>query len=467
MKSAKTIQIVLLSILAVSMAGYAVENPNVPNSSFQSNNTVPSQGRQQRRINQPISGGNNVVTGNVAGNRYFRGVVPYGSTYYTGSNLYDSGSRSVNSFVRRSVNPVASDRNPGQVRPYYQPSRTTSTFRQQTGIRGTVSASSVTGRSRSSTYDLPSLPPTQVSQPLERPLSANNLELDMILSRQSELKQQAKLEDRTTVESRDEFKNFFEQLPPDTEQQTPDEQEDETEKLPLEQQILQEYQKEIDEAILEQESVRTSLQQQRLDALKAQEALAEETDSPQTEQPDPIEAVKQQAVEKAEAAGIRGEHKTFSSLAESRFSDYMTAAQQFVVEGKYYKAADAYELAMIWQSDDPRPYAGKAFSLFAAGEYMSSTYYLNRAIELNTAMAAKPVDIAKLMGDRDTYENRLLEITTWQQRSGSGELAFLLAYLYHHDGKSQKAETAIATAVELMGDSHAVKTVNNVINSKP
>lgn len=468
MKSVKTIQISLAGVLALSVIVQAVENPNVPTSSFRSNNTVPSQGQQQRRVTQPIASGNDVVTGNVAGNRYFRGVVPYGSTYYTGANLYDSGSRSVNSFIRRSVNPVISDRNPGQSRSYYQPSQTTSTFRQQTGIRGIVPAGSVTGKTRSSTYDLPPLPPSQVSQSTERPLSANNQELDMILQRQFELKERAEREDRTVVQSRDEFKNFFEELPPlppDTDEQTTEEEKDETQNLPLEQQVQQEYQKEIDEAIQEQQSVRKSLREQRLDALQAQEESLQTEDS-QTEKPAPEDVIKQQALEKTEAAGIRGEHKTFSSLADARFNDYMAAAQQFVVEGKYYKAADAYGLAMIWQPDDPRPFAGKSFSLFAAGEYMSSAYYLNRAIELNAALAAKSVDIAKMIGDRDTYENRLLEIKTYQQRSGSGELAFLLAYLYHHDGKSQQAAAAIANAVEQMPDSLAVKTLNTVINSK-
>lgn len=479
MKSVKTLYIIFTTVLLFSMTAGAVENPNVPKSSFGANNTVPSQGQGQRTVPQPVGSGNDVVTGNVGGMRYFRGVVPYGSTYYSGANASDYHSRSVNSFIRRSVNPVVSDRNPGRARSYYEPSQTTSAFRSQVGTRGTIPYEAATGRTRASTYDLPPLPPSQITQSVERPLSVNNQELDLILSRQFELKQEAQQQKRTVTQDRSEFERFFDdRVPrPQEAQENPDttqtaDRTDETPPLRPEEKVLQDYQLETTEAMIEQESVRKSLAQQRLEAQQAEQALAKTQISGPNDDPkageatDADETRSSRLMQRAEAEHIRGEHKSFQSLAEAKFADYMRAAEQFVIDGKYYKAADTYELALTWVSGDPRPYAGKAFALFAAGEYMSSAYYLSRAIELHPALASRPVNVAGLLNDRDTYENRILEIQTWQQRSHSGELALLLAYLYHHDGKADKAAAAIATAAEKMPDTPAVQTLQAVISGR-
>ena len=484
MKRSHTIWALLASFLVISIVCEAVENPNVP-TSFKASNTVPSQGQKRRTVAQPVGNSNDVVTGNVGGGRHFRGFVPYGSTYYSGANLSDTGAASVNDFIRRSVNPIVSDRNPGQSRPYYQPSQATSSFRQKTGV--TKSASSdmlmMTGRTDSSTYDLPPLPRSSMqisTETIQRPLSSNNQELDLILSRQFELNEAAKqqrrneLAEETTEDSderdRGEFENFFDTLPQEPKKtDKPKQAIDEAETKPAaqpESDVPDTSREETEEALMEQKSSRTSLRQQRLNE-EAEQMLSDqpqETPEETTDvNPTMPETLKTQLMEHAKSARIRGDHKTYESLAQAKFSAYMRAAEQYVIEGKYYKATDAYDLALVWASDDPRPYAGKAFSLFAAGEYMSSAYYLSRAIELNPQLAAKPVDIARLLGDRDIYETRLLEISTWQQRSGAGELAFLLAYLYHHDGKPDKAESSITTAAEAMPGSAAVKILQNII----
>ncbi len=475
-------QILLITlILVLSFVCEAVENPNVP-ASFKANNTVPSQGQAQRKITQPIGSSNDVVTGTVGGGRHFRGFVPYGSTYYSGANLSDTGAASVSDFIRRSVNPIASDRNPGQSRPYYQASQTTSSFRKKTGFTATSTASMnmLTGRTNSSTYDLSPLPRSEMqitTETTQRPLSSNNQELDLILSRQFELNEAAKEQRRnelakeatadTTERDRGEFESFFDTLPQkpkETDKPTQDIDETKTEPtVKPEIESLETSREETEEAIKEQQSVRTSLRQQRLDEEAAKLRLEERPEETTDVNPTMPEIATTNLMKHAEGAKIRGEHKTYESLAAAKFSAYMRAAETYVIKGQYYKAADTYDLALVWSFEDPRPYAGKAFSLFAAGEYMSSSYYLGRAIELNPQLAAKPVDIARLLGDRDVYENRLLEISTWQQRSGSGELAFLLAYLYHHDDKPGKAESSITTAAEAMPDNIAVKALQTII----
>ena len=135
----------------------------------------------------------------------------------------------------------------------------------------------------------------------------------------------------------------------------------------------------------------------------------------------------------------------------------------FLKEGKFYKAADTFALASIWAPGDARPLAGQAFALFAAGEYMSSAFYLSQAIVLNAEVASQKVNLPGLIGDRDVYENRLMEMTTWQERSSSGELAFLMAFVYHHDGKAGKAGDLILTAADQIPNDKAIQILRAVI----
>jgi tetratricopeptide (TPR) repeat protein len=463
MKTTSTLPVIVFC-LALTCLVMAVENPNV-STSFEASTNVPSQGRQRRMLTSPnplSAGSNDVVTGNVGGMRHFRGVVPYGSQYYSGANLGDTGTESVSAFLRRSTDPVLNDRNPGQTRVFYEPRRTASNFYVQNGQRTALSESVTRGQARP--YVAPNLTQLLSSDNLQRPLSSNNLELDQILTRQEQLKQAARDSARDSLtDEKDQFKDFFEiVLAPEDPVITPPQE-------PLEQlEPETEQRRDVDAIDREPEPVLPDEMPEQEDYLKEedQEPVPAEPDDPLTprrqEQPAEEAESTPDAIH-SEAARIRGEHKTFSSLAQARFTEYMRAAETFMRDGKFYKAADAYSLASIWMAEDARPYAGQSFSLYAAGEYMSSAYYLSRAIEIDPQLAAKKYDLAGLIGDRDIFENRLIEIATWQQRSDSGELAFLMAYVLYHDGKAAKAGQAINVAAEKMPDSKAVSILKQVI----
>ncbi len=467
MQLKKLMQVMLVTILSVSFVCTAVENPNV-SSSFKANTTVPSQGQRPRLLapsNQSIASGNDVVTGNVGGLGYFHGVVPYGSSYYSYANLKDSGSTGLNSFLRRSTNPIVSDRSPGQRQSFYQPQRMVSVYGRTNRPLTNSAVSSMSGQVKHNSSDLSNLPRIDLADEQQRPLSTNSQELELILSRQLLLKQAAEnstgkelLKDRST------FEDFFDTVlqPQDPEIAKDEKDEDEDQNSPKsEQLLLEQLQKEHQQAFLEQDFIKAPKQSGKIEG-------AESEDIPQhsAQGQQPALTIAEKIDLHAEAEYVRGEHKTFKSLADAKFSEYMKAAEEFLREGKFYKAADAYSLAAIWKSEDARTYTGKSFSLFAAGEYMSSAYYLNRAIEIEPALAAKKYDLAALIGNRDVFENRLIELTTWQQRSDSGELAFLMAYVLYHDGKVLQATEAIKKAEEKMPEDKATAVLKSVILPK-
>lgn len=165
------------------------------------------------------------------------------------------------------------------------------------------------------------------------------------------------------------------------------------------------------------------------------------------------------------AQSIRGEHKTFASYANDKFNEHMRAAEQYLKEGKYYRAADTYTLASIYKSNDPLAYAGKSHALFAAGGYMSSALFLSRALEIFPEYARFKIDLIGMVGDRDKVESRIVDIEEWIKISGSAELQFLLGYVYYQLGRTGEAKKAIDAAYEKLPDSPAVKTLKKAIDS--
>jgi hypothetical protein len=454
----------LIALLNLPGIVKGVENPNV-GQTFGPSTTVPS-ANQSRRMITPAdpTNGNNIVTGNVSGMKYFRGIVPYGSSYYTGNSGNDSGSQSVSNFLRRSADPVASDRNPGIARPYYQPERTTTRFvrPESMGIKAPASPTSI---GRSNPFVLSNSPQLQDAPIRQRPLSSDSRRVEELLERQNLLEKEpvAEFDSKLLVERPEKKPAEPVNLPPLYPPLQQDTQQPVEPKSPRpEEEVLAEFQKENEKAIMEQKPFRSEREPFTAESTLLK-AGGEETKS---EDETPEEAALKKAQDAALGRGIMGEHKSYDSLAQARYKTYMQAAEQFMKEGKFYKAADVYELASLWRPDEARGYLGKGFSLFGAGEYMSSSYYVGRAIEMEPSLASQSFDLANLIGNRDVFENRLLEVTAWQEKSGSGELAYLMAYVLYHDGKAEQAAAAIAKAEQAMPDSRIVKVIRAVIKGE-
>lgn len=152
----------------------------------------------------------------------------------------------------------------------------------------------------------------------------------------------------------------------------------------------------------------------------------------------------------AEAKSILGPHKTFASPLADGFNKHIGAAENYLKEGKYYKAADAYTLASIYKPTDPLAYAGKSHALFAAGEYMSSALFLYKTLDMFPEYARFKIDIVAMVGDRDTLETRIADVEQWLKINDSPELHFLLGYVYYQIGRLNEAKKQADIACEKM-----------------
>ena len=198
----------------------------------------------------------------------------------------------------------------------------------------------------------------------------------------------------------------------------------------------------------------------------APSATGEDVNKPAEEQTQ-AEKLAETELTVARTKSILGPFETFASFAKDRFNRNMRAAETYLKQGKYYRAADAYTLASLYKPNDPLAYAGKSHALFASGEYMSSALFLSRALQIFPEYADLKIDLVAMVGSRDHLETRVADAEEWLKRSGAPELQFLLAYVYYQMGRLAPAKEAIEAASKMMPDAPAVLTLKKAIEGNP
>jgi len=177
------------------------------------------------------------------------------------------------------------------------------------------------------------------------------------------------------------------------------------------------------------------------------------------------------------AKRIMGPHKSFGSFSETKFNQHIWAAEDYLKQGMYYRAADSFALASIYRVDageagsDPvqafglgLSLAGRGHALFAVGEYMSSALFISRAIEVDPEYARSEIDFVATLGGMGKLQKRIDDVKEWLKKSDVDQLHFLLGYVYYRMGKLQEAKEAMDTAYERMPQSPAVDMVKKAID---
>jgi len=575
--------IVVVFLIAVSGAGWAIENPAV--GSWGRLGIYPPQSNRSGLVRSPNpidTSGNLVITGNVRGGRHFRGVVPYRASSYFGAV---TGSSSLDSFLRYSAGSEDFGRYTGASKPFYSRSRTVTTTRSgQAGvirpptmrIGGYISGSDVrpllqqrlggqtlsylgTGmlgsgfvdadfgalRAQKSAFGIPA-----GSRGIEpyRPMSMTPWEMERAIlaeagarfyrdkdkipaRREAQIQQETWLDQFPSGLSKglaSEDESF--QLPSSRIgerdvpkpfelrglKEQPGEGKEQKSQLDVQGQIkqrLEELQRDYEqlaaaEAAKEVSDGEKGLRKKDIGFVGSVSGKgrkveggedSEEKDSlldgfsglPKTigdvwsssgfagsvsAQNGEVGASRSAVDLSVRAKAILGPHKSFASFWNEKFNQHMRAGENYLKRGKYYRAADAYTVALIYKPEEPLAQIGKSHALLAAGEYMSSALFLSRAL-----MATSEGDKTGEYGvqqflalnskffsfiDRDKLEKRVVDVEQWQQRSDSAELQFLLGYIYYQMGRLEAAREAIDGAYRKMPDVPAIIVLRKVICSK-
>jgi hypothetical protein len=468
--------------------------------------------------------GNNVVTQNVTGAREFRGNVGYNSPY---DFRAPTGSTQLDSFLRRSSG-SAITQTPGSYTPYYNrlssyrpgnprltnPYLLNPASTSRLRIDGRASSTSVPlsisneakiyryfGNSRrvtdtTSTYFLNQMrlqqraAPPQLSQFLmsgeqltdkqrqilgqqlrvdpkqindqapslkykefgdEKSLESymrNNLDKDYLQQAQIQKKQIRKASDQT-----DEFSRNIEQK-----SLLSDEQAEDLYQQMATESTLKDKQQQL------QHKPKESQQSKGLVLETSDQKLNEENSEVEHQEPD-RDVVDELGLSSYRTESVIGPDQELSTYMKLRSSELILKGSELLSQQKFYRAADAFTTALIY-NEDPMAYAGKCHALFGAGEYMSSSYFLILALENDPGYIEHQVDIVSAMGGRDVLENRLVDIEKWAQESGLVDLHFLRAYFYYRMDRIDMAKEAIDIVHEKMPDSSAVNALKKAIGNK-
>ncbi|HUV40399.1 MAG TPA: tetratricopeptide repeat protein [Sedimentisphaerales bacterium] len=482
--------------VAILLVGYwcadtaAIGPPTVPPSSIRSGLvTSPN----------PIDTSYNlIVTGNVAGGKHFRGIVPYNAITDFGGRL---GSTSLDSFLRRSA---GSDYlYTGDVRPYYSQTRSVTTAwpDQLTGFASPTTAisSSVSQRPLVDTLG------TQQNQYLPdydmslsgiryRPMSMPLQQLQKVITDEMELStykippellgtvkyklrpdvaapgQRLQQLPEETPQVKDGFSGLEDSFGVTTQRSTgrdetiesvydllrrPVKPAEPDRKAPAEDSEESDSGQETIGARFLKESSEQQLQDEEL--IGREESVTDRSAQQEGIFPD------KGADLSSQARVVLGQFKNAREFWEFKFNEHIEAAEKYLKQGRYYRAADAYTLASIYKQNDLVVSAGKSHALFAAGEYISSALFLSRVLEAFGEYADTKVDLVALIGDRDVVDNRILEIQQWLEKSDAGELHFLLGYVYYRMGRLDAAQKALQAAYEKMPDSRAVGVLREAV----
>ncbi len=164
----------------------------------------------------------------------------------------------------------------------------------------------------------------------------------------------------------------------------------------------------------------------------------------------------------APIAKIGDSDDSSSNLAEAyrqQLDFYTKRGEKLMRQRLYYKAANAYGTAILYGPQNARLYLAKAQALLGAGEYMSSAYFLDQALELSPELAKTETKSEQIFPDRKKFEKQMKELDTWQKRSGQPMLLFLKGYALYLDGDIEQAKEALTEAQRLQGESRSVKVL--------
>jgi tetratricopeptide (TPR) repeat protein len=129
--------------------------------------------------------------------------------------------------------------------------------------------------------------------------------------------------------------------------------------------------------------------------------------------------------------------------SDDAFNKRMASAEEKLERGKYYSAADEYDIAAQMSPGNPLAYAGAGLARFAAGEALSAAIQFRKAMELFPPMMETRLDLYNLLPKRvvDYQLERLKERREDPFRNEAG-LTFLAAYMHLNLGHRNRAQQA-------------------------
>lgn len=147
-----------------------------------------------------------------------------------------------------------------------------------------------------------------------------------------------------------------------------------------------------------------------------------------------------------------------------QFAKQMAAGDKYLSQGKYYKAADAYTLACLYNPETYMGYIRKSIALFGAGEYVNSSLFLSIGIKISKDFPEEKIDVASMFPDEAIYTERLKDVAVKINEFKSGDLYLLYSYIVYQDGQAAEAQRTILQAMSKLEDKSAAEILKSRID---
>jgi tetratricopeptide (TPR) repeat protein len=160
---------------------------------------------------------------------------------------------------------------------------------------------------------------------------------------------------------------------------------------------------------------------------------------------------------------IRQKYADLGASSQEKFDRCIAAAESYLQQGRYYRAADSFTLASMYKPGDSRACVGKSHALFAAGEYLSSALILAQAMEMDPHQTLTRVDLVNTVGGPDLFLRRITDLEQCGKTGEAPQLQFLLAYVYYQMDRPDAAKMAIEAARKELPKSPSVALLKDAI----
>ena len=178
------------------------------------------------------------------------------------------------------------------------------------------------------------------------------------------------------------------------------------------------------------------------------------------------------ALPSASAAPERGIRphvlRTFVGSEQSALNRYLSQAESLIRRGEYYKASELYDIARSIDPRNPLPLLGRALSLLAAGDYVTSANNLFAAINAYDALADFPVELPAFIPDLRVLDRRRADLERRLEQVDDYRLRFLLGYAeYCSNLQKLGLENMTGAAKAAPGDMDSLRRFTALLSLRP
>ena len=143
-------------------------------------------------------------------------------------------------------------------------------------------------------------------------------------------------------------------------------------------------------------------------------------------------------------------YNTFVGSQRSSFNGYMTLGESLLKQANYYQAASAYRRAIELRPENPLAYLGRAYSLTGAGDLISAADSLGKALAIFPEQAQSRIDLPEFFHSQielDRITGKLVNLI--EAKTENVRVRLLLGYIYHYSGQDNLASAVLTEAADL------------------